>query len=84
MKDKNLPNNFKDKSLNELREIANKIIENLEKEQDLNNSIDEYHKLIKLNNLIAKKFQNISKEISNVSVEKIRKLKSKKNEKKIK
>tara|TARA_B100001559_G_C16178357_1_gene474202 strand:- start:364 stop:618 length:255 start_codon:yes stop_codon:yes gene_type:complete len=84
MKDKNLPNNFKDKSLNELREIANKIIENLEKEQNLNNSIDEYHKLIKLNNLIAKKFQNISKEISHDSVEKIRKLKNKKNEKKIK
>ena len=84
MKDKNLPNNFKDKSLNELREIANKIIENLEKEQDLNNSIDEYHQLIKLNNLITKKFQNISKKISHDSVEKIRKLKNKKNEKKIK
>ena len=64
MKDKNLPNNIHTKSLRELKEMASNIIENLEKEQDLNNSINDYQNLIKLNNLIEKKFQTKSKEIS--------------------
>ena len=42
MKDKNLPNDIKNKSLNELTELANNIIENLEKEKDLENSINKY------------------------------------------
>ena len=84
MKDKNLPNNIHTKSLRELKEMASNIIENLEKEQDLNNSINEYQNLIKLNNLIEKKFQIISKEISSTSKEKINKLIKKKNEKKTK
>tara|TARA_B100000579_G_C22211244_1_gene567448 strand:+ start:308 stop:562 length:255 start_codon:yes stop_codon:yes gene_type:complete len=84
MKDKNLPNNIHTKSLRELKEMASNIIENLEKEQDLNNSINEYQNLIKLNNLIEKKFQTKSKEISITSKEKISKLIKKKNEKKTK
>ena len=84
MKDKNLPNNIHTKSLRELKEMASNIIENLEKEQDLNNSINDYQNLIKLNNLIEKKFQTKSKEISNTSKEKISKLIKKKNEKKTK
>ena len=83
MKDKNLPNDIKSKSVNELKEMANNLIENLENEKDLGNSINEYQKLIKLNNLIEKKFQNTSKEISQKTKEKIKKL-LKKNEKKIK
>ena len=83
MKDKNLPNEIKSKSLDELKEIANNLIENLENEKDLGNSIKDYQKLIKLNNLIEKKFQNTSKEISQKTKEKINKL-LKKNEKKIK
>jgi DNA-binding transcriptional regulator GbsR (MarR family) len=83
MKDKNLPNDIKSKSVNELKEMANNLIENLENEKDLGNSINEYQKLIKLNNLIEKKFQNTSKEISQKTKEKINKL-LKKNEKKIK
>ena len=55
MKDKNLPNDIKNKSLNELTELANSIIENLEKEKDLENSINKYQELIRLNNLIEKK-----------------------------
>ena len=43
MKDKNLPNDIKNKSLNELTELANSIIENLEKEKDLESSINKYH-----------------------------------------
>ena len=81
MKLKNLPDYIKDKSLNELTELATTIIENLEREKNLEQSIDEYQKLIKLNNVIEKKFKNTSKEISNITKEKILKI-LKKNEKK--
>ena len=64
MNDKNLPDDISSKSINELTELANKIIENLENEKNLENSIDQYQKLLKLNNLIEKKFQKSSKEIS--------------------
>ena len=84
MKDKNLPNDIKSKSLNELKEIANNLIENLENEKDLGNSIKDYQKLIKLNNLIEKKFQNTSKEISHTTREKIRKILEKRNAKRVK
>jgi|TARA_B100000745_G_C19854678_1_gene284065 exonuclease VII small subunit len=84
MKDKNLPNDIKNKSLNELRELANSIIENLEKEKDLENSINKYQELIRLNNLIEKKFQTTSKKISQNTKEKISKLLINKDEKKIK
>tara|TARA_B100001540_G_scaffold103504_1_gene93431 strand:- start:309 stop:560 length:252 start_codon:yes stop_codon:yes gene_type:complete len=83
MKHKNLPDDIKDKSLTELTEIASNIIENLENEKDLEKSIDDYQKLIKLNNLIEIRFKNTSKEISNSTKEKILKI-LKKNEKKIK
>ena len=84
MKDKNLPNDIKNKSLNELTELANNIIENLEKEKDLENSINKYQELIRLNNLIEKKFQTTSKGISQNTKEKIMKLLTNKNGKKIK
>ena len=66
MKDKNLPNDIKNKSLDELTELANSIIENLEKEKDLESSINKYQELLKLNNLIEKKFQITSKNISQI------------------
>ena len=78
MKHKNLPDDIKDKSLTELTEIASNIIENLENEKDLENSIDDYQKLIKLNNLIEMRFKNTSKEISNSTKEKILKIIKKK------
>ena len=71
MKDKNLPNNINSKTLNELTDMANNIIESLEKEKNLENSIEEYQKLIKLNNIIEKKFQTTSKNISQRTKEKI-------------
>ena len=83
MKHKNLPDDIKDKSLTELTEIASNLIENLENEKDLEKSIDDYQKLIKLNNLIEIRFKNTSKEISNSTKEKILKI-LKKNEKKAK
>ena len=84
MKDKNLPNDIKNKSLNELTELANNIIENLEKEKDLESSINKYQELLRLNNLIEKKFQKTSKNISQNTKEKISKLIISKDEKKIK
>ena len=83
MKHKNLPDDIKDKSLTELTEIASNLIENLENEKDLGKSIDDYQKLIKLNNLIEIRFKNTSREISNSTKEKILKI-LKKNEKKVK
>ena len=81
MKDKNLLDDIKTKSLSELTELANKIIEKLENEKDLEASINDYQELIKLNNLIEKKFQNTSKEISEETKSKINTI-LKKNEKK--
>ena len=81
MKDKNLLDDIKNKSLNELTELANNIIEKLENEKDLEASINDYQELIKLNNLIEKKFQNTSREISEETRNKISII-LKKNEKK--
>ena len=84
MKDKNLPDDINLKSLNELTQEANKIIEQIEKEKNFENSLNEYQKLIRLNNIIEKKFQNTSKKISLETKDKINKILSKKNEKRIK
>ena len=83
MNEKNLPDDIHLKSLNELTNLANKIIDNLENEKDLESSSNEFQKLLKLNNLIEKKFQNNSKEISEKTKLKIKDI-AKKNDKKIK
>ena len=83
MKDNILPDDIKSKSLDELREILNNLLNKIETSQNLENSTDEYQKLIKINNLIEKKFQSLSKKISNESKLKIDQI-TKKNEKKIK
>ena len=83
MNEINLPDDIESKSLNELTELAHKIIENLEKEKNLESSINEYQKLLKLNNLIAQKFHKTNKKISEVAKSKIKNIISKKNEKKI-
>ena len=81
MKDKNLPDDNNHISVEELTKKANKIIEQLEKEKNLENSLDNYQELIKLNNIIEKKFQKKSKEINQLTREKINKIIKKKNEK---
>mgnify|MGYP005705180849 FL=1 len=83
MKDKNLPDDIKAKSLDELREILNSLLTKIETSPNLENSADDYQKLIKVNNLIEKKFQSLSKEISNNSKDKIEEI-IKKNAKKTK
>ena len=82
MKEKNLPDDIKSMSLNELTEMANNIIQNLENNNNLENSVDEYQKLIKLNNFIERKFQSRSKQISILTKEKINKIIKKKKWKK--
>ena len=84
MKDKNLPNNYNSLSLEELTDEANKMIKDLENQKDLENSIEKYQDLIKLNNIIEKKFQKSVKKISEKAKENIFKINSKKNAKRIK
>jgi hypothetical protein len=81
MKDKNIPNDYSPLSLEELTIKANKMIEDLENQKDLENSIENYQNLIKLNNIIEKKFQKDIKNISEKTKEKIFKITSKKNAK---
>ena len=74
MKEKNFPNNNSLESLDELTKEVSQIIENLEKEKNLENSIEDYQKLIKLNKIIEKKFQTNSKNISLETKDKIEKI----------
>ena len=80
MKEKNLPLDYYHSSLEELTEKANSIIESLENEKNLNNSVDSYQKLLKLNYLIEKKFQKNLKSISETTNNKIKEI-VRKNEK---
>ena len=84
MKDKNLPNDIQSKSVEELIDLAINIIENLENKKNLENSVEEYQMLIKLNNLIEKKFQKNSKQISEITKDKIKLILQNKNGKKTK
>ena len=84
MKDKNLPNDYNSLSLEELTIEANKMIEELENQKDLGNSLDKYQNLIRLNNIIEKKFQKNIKEINEKTKQKISKINQKNDEKKIK
>ena len=83
MNEKILPDDIELKSLSELTDIADRLIKKLENKKNLEESIDDYQYLIKLNNLIEKKFQKDSKNISESTKLKIEELTSKKNEKKI-
>ena len=84
MKDKNLPNDYNSLSLEELTKEANRMIEDLENQKDLKNSIENYQNLLKLSNIIEKKFQKDNKSISEKTKENILKITLKNNEKKIK
>ena len=81
MKHKNLPPDNNSQSLEELTKEANSIIESLEREKDLRNSVDNYQELLKLNNIIEKKFQKTSRIINEETKKKIKNITSKKNEK---
>ena len=57
MKDKNLPNDYNTLSLEDLTREANKMIEELENQKNLENSIKNYQNLLKLNSIIEKNFK---------------------------
>ena len=83
MKDKDLPNDYESSSLEELTLEANKIIEDLESQKDLQNSIEKYQNLIKLNNIIEKKFKKKVIDINTTTKDNISKITSKNNAKKL-
>ncbi len=72
MKDKILPPEYDQGSLEELTEKANKIIKSLEEENNLTNSADVYQELLKLDNIIEKKFKKNLKSISEKTNKKIK------------
>ena len=78
MKDKNLPHDNILSSLEELTDQANQIIESLENEKDLNNSIESYQQLLKLNKIIEKEFNKNFKSISEETNKKIKEIIKKK------
>ncbi len=84
MKDKNLTNKYNSLSLDELKNEVNKLVEDLENKKSLQNSLESYQNLLKLNNIIENKFKKNLKNIKEVTRQNILKINSKKNEKKIK
>ena len=84
MNEKNLPDDIVSKSLNELTDLADKIIRNLENENNIENTSEDYTNLLKINKLIEKKFQINFKKISDKTNFKIKDIKSNKNAKKVK
>jgi len=78
MKDKDLPLDNNSYSLEELTDQANKIIESLEKEKDLSNSLESYQELLRLNKAIEKKFHKDFKNISEETSCKVKEITKKK------
>ena len=74
MKDKNLPPDNNTASLEELTDQANKIIETLENEKDLSKSVESYQELLKLNNIIEKKFHKSFKSLSQEASAKVKEI----------
>ena len=65
MKDKNIPQNTKSKSIKEIKEEINQILEKLESvETNLSDSMNDYARLISLNKRIDTIFKKRNKEIS--------------------
>ena len=64
MNSKNIPADIKRKSIEEAQKEVSEIIEILEKEENLENSMEKYRRLIFLNNYIEQKFKDKSKNIS--------------------
>ena len=74
MNTENIPDEAKSKSIKEIREEINQILEKLEsKDTNLPESMNEYARLISLNKKIDLLFKKRSKEISSVGKENKRK-----------
>ena len=74
MKDKNLPLDYDSRTLEELTDEANQIIKSLEEKDNLDNSVESYQELLKLNNLIEKKFKKNFRSISEKTNKKIKEI----------
>ena len=70
MKNENIPAEVKSKSLKEARDEINDILNKLEsKDADLSGSIEDYKRLIQLNNHIDRLFKKKVREISGIEKE---------------
>ena len=78
MKDKNLLPDNDASTLEDLTDQANQIIETLENEKDLNNSVESYQQLLKLNNIIEKKFHKSFRSLGKETNKKIKEIVKKK------
>ena len=78
MKDKNLLPDNNESTLEELTDQANQIIESLENEKDLNNSEESYQQLLKLNNIIERKFNKSFRFIGEETNKKVKEIIKKK------
>jgi len=68
MKSKNIPHDIKIKSMKEAQNEINEIIEKLENnETNLENSIEEYNKMLQLNHHIQEQFKEKAREIKKSS-----------------
>ena len=68
---KNIPIDIKSKSIEEAQKEVSEIVEILEREENLENSMEKYRRLIFLNNYIEKKFKDKSKNISKKNFENV-------------
>jgi len=67
MKNENIPDDTKSKSIKEIKEEINQILEKLERQNvNLPESIDEYQQLLSLNKKIDLLFKKRSREISDI------------------
>jgi len=77
MKSINIPENIKNKTLEELKIEISEAISELEIEKDLKNSINKYQRLIQLNNFIENKFKEKAKSITSKTSEILSKIQKK-------
>ena len=78
MKDKNLLPDNNNSTLEDLTDQANQILESLENEKDLNNSVESYQQLLKLNSIIEKKFNKSFRSIGEETNKKVKEIIKKK------
>lgn len=77
MKSINIPEDIKNKTLEELKVEISTAITELESEKDLKNSIIKYQRLIQLNNFIENKFKEKSKSITSKTLKILSKIQKK-------
>ena len=65
MNSKNIPADMENKSIEEAQQEVCDILELLEKEVSLENSLDKYNRLLQLNNHIERRFKDKSKKYLN-------------------